>query len=225
MAVEGESPAKSVAESVAGSSSDVAAGCATFNCAKCGEACPLSEMVGVSKRAAAGRLVVEKICSNTYKSLSKRWGKNPKLRQWWQAKTEAERTQIFKEHKRIVESSGVGSMRDFEVEVASTAESSVGKAKKRIIHWKPFSLWSQDSCLSVCLHVPRSVRSVSSKTFRVSVVVSPFRGMSMCAESPPPPPPHAVHRKAFLVHALDCAVRQCVHCWRCAVAAPSILGS
>lgn len=116
----------------------------SFTCTKCGEECPVANLHGGLKKGQVPKNPVEKICCNTYKSLSKRWNKNPRLRTWWQEKSEEGKRAVFVEHKRTYELNGGGTAREFEVSVASSTQAVVGTARKRMLHWKPFSVWRQE---------------------------------------------------------------------------------
>ena len=74
----------------------------TFCCSKCGEDVALTKLSKASRnQQKSKRALVEEACMAAYKTLTRRWKTNKKLKAWWDNKTAVQQKAWYGEQKRL----------------------------------------------------------------------------------------------------------------------------
>lgn len=123
-------------------------------CSKCGEETTLDDLDNVCRdKFLVGRKtqLIEKVCGLNYTCVLRRWKDNPRLKSWWNAKTEDQRTAWYKEHKDVrgkqaTVGGGAGKNRII-FTIVEEELNSIGQDRKMRRVWKSQKMRERDRCL------------------------------------------------------------------------------
>ena len=110
----------------------------TFTCGKCGEDEPLINLHPSCKHAKVADACA--VCIENYRAIVRRWKKEKKLKPWFQAKSEEEKEQWYKEHKKKNQNRNKHQKFDLEM----TNKTTVSNENRNRDWWKPWHIMRRD---------------------------------------------------------------------------------
>lgn len=112
-----------------------------FGCSRCSLIQSKDDMAsGMQNRKANSLFCVS--CRNNYKTLCRRWSKNPAIKRWWEAKDATAQRDWYRQHRGLdMAQGGKRSGRELQIDFSEMETNYTGEEQKRRTAWQPYSEW------------------------------------------------------------------------------------
>eukprot|EP00959_Pyramimonas_sp_CCMP1952_P458708 9477077-Pyramimonas_sp.AAC.2 len=115
-------------------------GALEFECTKCKQVLSTTLLCAKCKKPGNKSAKACNSCNSSYGKLSRRWSKNPKLKSWWDAKTEDQQTQWYLDC--FESNAGVEAGGELKIEVEVVEKTS--DERRKLYMWKPWAQYKKE---------------------------------------------------------------------------------